>query len=393
MSPHIAESPVIPLGIPAATVIPTLPASVYPQTVQYRYLFADLLTNQILAELPLTGVSFSQQLNTAGTFTAKLQLSGIGAADLNVANATIPARTAVYVDRGGVLVWGGVLWKREFTSKDQTLTLIAREFESYFERRRITADVVFTGDQLAAVQSIVNTAQAATNGNIGVMVGSETSGVTVNRTIYGYEYKTVFTAIQDLSRTSTGFDFNIFVYYDASNNPAKLLRLGYPRYGKTYSATSLSATVFELPGNIIEYAWPEDGSLAANYIFTLGAGPNPGRLTYTAFDGSKIAAGWPLLEEQANYSDVADSTLLAGLGNGQVAVVSYPPTTIKITIPASSDPILGSYEVGDDARVRILDDRFTSQLDAIYRIVAFAVQVGDSNNAETVTITLTSTSN
>jgi hypothetical protein len=370
MSPHIAESPVIPLGIPAATVIPTLPASVYPQTVQYRYLFADLLTNQILAELPLTGVSFSQQLNTAGTFTAKLQLSGIGAANLN-----------------------GVLWKREFTSKDQTLTLIAREFESYFERRRITADVVFTGDQLAAVQSIVNTAQAATNGNIGVMVGSETSGVTVNRTIYGYEYKTVFTAIQDLSRTSTGFDFNIFVYYDASNNPAKLLRLGYPRYGKTYSATSLSATVFELPGNIIEYAWPEDGSLAANYIFTLGAGPNPGRLTYTAFDGSKIAAGWPLLEEQANYSDVADSTLLAGLGNGQVAVVSYPPTTIKITIPASSDPILGSYEVGDDARVRILDDRFTSQLDAIYRIVAFAVQVGDSNNAETVTITLTSTSN
>ena len=28
----------------------------------YRYLFADLLTNQILAELPLTKVQFSQQL-------------------------------------------------------------------------------------------------------------------------------------------------------------------------------------------------------------------------------------------------------------------------------------------------------------------------------------------
>jgi hypothetical protein len=359
---------------------------------QYRYLFADLLTNQILAELPLTAVSFSQQLNTSGSFTAKLQL--VNAANSNAIAATIPARTAVYVDRDGVLIWGGVLWSREYSSKDQSLTLLAGEFESYFEHRRITADAVFAGaDQLTAVQSIVNTAQTATNGNIGVVVGVETSGVTVNRTFYGYEYKTVFAAIQELSRSSTGFDFNIQVYYDSNGNPAKLLRLGYPRYGKKYSATSISSTVLELPGNAIDYTWPEDGSLAANYLYALGAGPNPGKLTYTAIDGSKIAAGWPLLEDQANHSDVSDPTLLAGLGNGQVAVISYPPTTIKITIPAQADPILGSYEVGDDARVRILDDRFTTQLDTVYRIVAFTVQVGDSNIPETVSLTLTTTTN
>jgi hypothetical protein len=360
----------------------------------YRYLFADLLTNSILAELPITNVNFTQQLNTSGTLTGELLLSGVNATALNVANATIPARTAVYVDRDGALVWGGILWSREYASAGQTLKFTAREFESYFERRRITADVVFNGtDQLTAVQSVINTAQSATNGNIGVTVGTETSGVLINRTVFGYEYKTVFSLVQDLSRSTTGFDFNIYVYYDSNGNPAKQLRLGYPRYGRKYSATSLTAPVFELPGNIIEYTYPEDGLITANYLYALGAGSNPSRLVATSFDGTKIAAGWPLLEEQANYSDVSDATLLANLASGQIAVVSYPPTTIKIAISPNNDPIFGSYEVGDDARVRILDDRFPTQLDTTYRIVAYNVTVGENNAPEIVTVTLTNTSN
>ena len=255
----------------------------------YRYLFADLLTNTILAELPLTKVQFSQQLNSAGTFSAELQLAGLQAANLNVANATIPGRTAIYVDRDGTLVWGGVLWNREYSSQSQSIRLNAGEFESYWNRRRITTDTVFSNtDQLTAVQTIVTNANAATNGNIGIAVGSETSGVLINRTFYGYEYKTVLAAIQDLSKSSTGFDFNIQVYYDSNGNPAKLLRLGYPRYGKIYSPTSPSVPVFELPGNIVEYTWPEDGSIAANYLYALGAGSNPGRLISTAYDGTKI---------------------------------------------------------------------------------------------------------
>ena len=360
----------------------------------YRYLFADLLSNQVIAELPLTNVNFTQQLNTAGTFTGEILLSGINAAGMNVANATIPARSAIYVDRDGVLVWGGVIWNREYSSSNQTLKVTAREFESYFERRRITADVVFSNtDQLTAVQSIINTAQAATNGNIGVAVGSETSGVLITRTIYGYEYKTVFSMIQDLSRSNNGFDFNVYVYYDANGNPAKLLRLGYPRYGQVYSATDSTIPVFELPGNIIEYTYPEDGTIAANTIYALGAGSNPGKLLSTGVDSTKLSTGWPLLEEQANYSDITDATLLGNLVNGQVAVVSYPPTTIKIAISPNNDPIFGSYEIGDDARVRILDDRFPTQLDTIYRIVAYNVTAGESNSPEIVTITLTNTSN
>jgi len=355
---------------------------------QYRYLFADLLTNSIIAELPLTGVNFTQQLNSIGTFTGHLLLSGINSAALNVPNATIPARTAIYVDRDGVLVWGGIIWNRTFSSKDQSLTITAREFESYFEKRVITTTNVFTNvDQLTIAQTLITQAQAVSSGNIGVTVGTETSGVLVSKTYYSYELKNVFSAIQDLSKSNAGFDFNIQVSYDSNSNPTKTLHLGYPRYGIAYSATSTTVPVLELPGNMVAYEYAEDGTLAANYVYAVGAGSNEGKLIATAVDGTKIAAGWPVIEVMQNYSDQTDGVLLGNLASGAVSAISYPPVILKAVIPTFVDPIFGSYNVGDDVRVRITDDRFPAGLDTYYRLTAYNVQVGE-DGPEEVTLTL-----
>ena len=363
-------------------------------TTQYRYLFADLVTNAILAELPITGVSFTQQLNSAGTFTAHLLLSGVNAAGLNVANGTIPGRTAVYVDRNGVLVWGGVIWNREYSSANQTLTFQAREFLSYFERRRITQTASYTNvDQLQLAQTIMSNSQSVAGGNIGLLynqnpASTNTSGILVSRTYYGYEYKTVLSAVQDLAKQTQGFDFEISVYYDGDANPAKSFNTYYPKVGTTYTSTSTTAPVFQLPGNIVEYQYPEDGSIAANTIYALGAGSNEGKLIQTATDSTKVSTGWPLLEEQANYSDITDATLLAGLASGQITAVSYPPTTLRVVAPPSQNPEFGTYKIGDEIRVIITDNRFPSTLDAIYRLVALSVTPGE-DGPERVTLTLT----
>jgi hypothetical protein len=360
----------------------------------YRYLFADLLTNSILAELPITNVSFTQQLNTAGTFTGNLLLSGVNAAGLNVANGTIPGRTAIYVDRNDALVWGGVLWNREYNSTTQTLTFQAREFLSLFERRRIITTAAYTNiDQLQLAQTIMSNAQGVTGGNIGMLYNQDsgstsTSGVLVSRTYYGYEYKQVLAAVQDLAKQTSGFDFEISVYYDGDGNPVKSFNTYYPKSGKTYSTTSTTAPVFQLPGNIVEYEYPEDATIAANTIYALGAGSNEGKLLATATDATKVSGGWPLLEDQANYSDLTDATLLAGLASGQVAAVSYPPTTLRVVAPPSQSPTFGTYEIGDEVRVIINDNRFPTTLDAIYRLVALSVTPGE-DGPERVTLTLT----
>lgn len=360
----------------------------------YRYLFADLLSNTVIAEIQLTGVSFTQQLNQAGTFQGHILLSGVNSAALNIPNSTIPGKCAVYVDRNDTLVWGGVIWGRNYNSNEQILSITAREFESYFERRRINTTVSFSGiDQLVVARTLMNDAQSQPYGDIGVIVGTETSGILVDRTYYDYELKTVYAAIQDLSRQEDGFDFNIRVAYNSSYQPTKTLQLGYPRIGTVYSETNASAPVFEFPaGNIVEYEYPEDGSIAANKLYALGAGSNEGKLISIQTDSTKYTDGWALLEEQANYSDITDQTVLDELATGQVNAVSYPPTVVKIVVPASQVPVFGTYSIGDDARLRILDNRFPNGLDEIYRIVGFNVQPGE-NGPERVTITLTQTTN
>lgn len=360
---------------------------------KYRYLLADLLTNEIIAELPFTGVSFTQQLNQAGTFSAHLLLSGIDAAAYNVDASTIPGRNAVYVDYDGVLIWGGIIWGREYDSQSQQLKISAREFESYFEHRRINTNQLFTNtDQLTIAQNLMALAQSVPSGNIGVQVGVETSGILLTRQYYSYELKTYFNALQDLSRAEDGFDFNIVVAYDGSGQPTKTLVLGYPRTGVVYSDSDPYATMFELPGNIVEYTYPEDGSIVGNTVYALGAGSNEGKIISIQNDATKITDGWPVLELSANYSDVTDQTYLNQLAIGQVNAVSYPPTTMRVVVPADVAPAFDTYSIGDDARIRITDNRFPNTLDTVYRIVGLSVQPGE-NGPERVTLTLTTTTN
>lgn len=365
-------------------------------TTTYRYLFADLLTNEIVGELPLTGVSFTQQLNTAGTFTAHILLSGINTAAFNVDNSTRPAYNCIYVDRNGTLVWGGVIWNRTYNSTSQTLSITAREFESYFERRLITTTSAYTNaDQLFIARDLITQAQAETNGDIGVIVGTETSGVLIDRVYYDYELKNVWQAIKDLSNQEDGFDFNISVDYDLiTNEPIKTLILGYPRTGNVDTGVGdINTPVFMFPaGNIVEYEYPEDGSIIGNQLHIVGAGSNEGKLLSVATNTTKLAEGWPLLQNQANYSDITDQTVLNELATGQVAVLASPPPIINIIVPAFVEPEFGTYEIGDDARLMIKDSRFPEGLDEIYRIVGLSVQPGE-DGPERVTITLTITTN
>ena len=363
-------------------------------TTTYRYLFVDLPTNTIIAELPLTGVGFTQQLNQAGTFSGHLLLSGLNAAAFNIDASTIPGKCGIYVDRNGILVWGGVIWGRSYNSADQTLTFTAREWISYFERRRITTTTNFSNtDQLVIAKTLIEDAQNEPYGDIGILyntAGQTSSGVLVDRVYYDYELKTVFNAIQDLSRQDDGFDFDIDIEYDGVTGlPTKAFNTYFPRSGTAYDPNDPEALVFQFPaGNVVEYEYPEDGSIAANTIYALGAGSNEGKLISIAQNSAFLLDGWPLLEDQANYSDITDQTVLDELAAAQVIAVSYPPTTIKMVVPPYVVPEYGTYEVGDDARVMIYDNRFPEGLDAIYRIVGISVQPGE-DGPERATLTLT----
>lgn len=362
-------------------------------TTQYRYLFCDLVTNDVLAELPLTGVSFTQVLNSPGTLNAHLLISDVRENKYDIQGSTIPARTAIYVDRNGVLVWGGILWLRTYNSETQTLSFSAREFDSYLERRRISSTTNFTNvDQLTIAETLVNQAQAITGGNIGLIVPTNTSGVLVSRTYYNYELKNLYEGLKDIATQSDGFDFAVDVAYDSGGNPTKTLTLSYPYRGVTYNPASSTALVFELPGNMVMYEYPEDGAILANTMWGIGPGSNEGKLIANASIPSQIDAGWALLEDTTTYNDTFDATLLANLTTAEVYAKQNPVTAIKIVVPAYADPVLGSYKTGDQCLLRITDARFPDTgtgfgLAKIQRILAINVQPGE-DAPERVTLTL-----
>lgn len=368
-------------------------------TAEFRYVMTNLYQsgstpNPIIAELPFTDVSFTQQLNSIGTFQGHVLLSGINTTNLNVYNGTIPGKTILWVlytdpvTYASVPVWSGVIWAREYDSSSQTLSIGAQEMMSLYNRRRISTTKDYSAtfyDPMYIAYELMKYAEALPHGKTGLTYNTNTSVYATKKLYEGYELKSVYQAIKDLA--SNFFDFKIAPLVSGGNLINRFY-LGDP-LGTVYSASSLLAPVFQFPGNLIEYKFPEDASGAANKLYGLGYGANNKKIIARAIDPTKITTGdWPLLEDTANYVDIGDLQLLKDLTLGQLNAISYPPTTIEVVIPPYVDPIYTSYNIGDQVRMDIKDDYFPAGLNGeILRIVAISVQPGE-NGPSRVTLTL-----
>lgn len=164
---------------------------------QYRVLCADLVGtgNQIREELPISDLQFSYILNAAGTFSGTISLDHPKCTRDNLD----PGATAIYIERGGQLVWGGILWSAQVDTAERKLHLAGEGFWSYFKRRviknrigmtnvtasasntyRPNADVVNTG--IAGTPDAVNFWNDLKNTTVNTLIGvlSNTPGARMN---------------------------------------------------------------------------------------------------------------------------------------------------------------------------------------------------------------------
>lgn len=383
----------------------------------YRYLTTDLLSNTVIGELPLTGVTWGQALNAAGNFNGHMMLSDSRIQNVlgtyNASNVftldyvTTPAKTGLYVERDGVIVWGGVIWARTYDSSSQTLSLVAREFESYLERRRISAASVggYSGanvwaagtDQFTIVKTLVDNAQTAANGNIGIStagIGSSGQGIANVLAIYDYEKRNLFDTILQLSQQNApyGFDFNITCAYDSTYTLTRTMNCYYPRKGLGVSG-NFNNPMLEFPSVMVAYSYPEDGSSLVNQLFGVGPGNNEGQYISVATSGASFTAGFPLLEDVASFTQVPDPRMVDQLSLAQVNARYVPVTVMSASWVPTTEPTTGQYvapnigdfTTGDFFRIRITDDRFPNTLDTALRLSKFDVRVGDDGTAEMIT--------
>lgn len=108
-------------------------------SVSYKYILTNLLTNKVIAEVPFVDVTWGRALKSAGSFSGDIAVTD-ETAYLNLYETTMPAKTAIYVMRNDVCVWGGIIWSRNYKAKERKLTVSGLEFTSYFAHRKIWKD-------------------------------------------------------------------------------------------------------------------------------------------------------------------------------------------------------------------------------------------------------------
>lgn len=365
-------------------------------------------SNSIMAELPFTGVNFTSQLNSNGTFQGHVLLSGLNSSQLNAYDGTVPGKTVLWVlytdpeTLTSIPVWSGVIWAREYDSASQTLSISAQEMMSLYNRRRINLTQDFTNnpsdplgyDPAYIAEKLMVFAELESYGGTGLSFSVGTTTYRTKKIYYGYELKTVAQAIKDLS--ANFFDYRIKPFI-MDGNLVNVFSLA-QTLGTTYSTTSPIATVLQFPGNIVSYKFPEDASSAANRLYGLGYGANNSKIIAVAIDSSKFNSPdyFPLLEDTTNFIDIGELKLLKDLTLGQLNAISYPPTTVEVVLPPYIDPFYPSYNVGDQVRLMIKDDYFPSGIDTTgttgqlkpFRIMAISVNPGE-NGPSRITLTLT----
>ena len=337
----------------------------------YTYLFCDLRTDTLLAELPLANVSYSFELNGIGTLRGTIPYND-ETLPLDPETASTPARTAVYVDRDGVLVWGGIVWTRQDAAGGKQIQ--ASEFLSYYLHRYVKktlstdtslllnpAYVDLGGQRLYADQkyivwSLLRYATDQPGGAIGINIDPLTPpahGITRSATYFGYERPQIYKAIADLAAADDGFDFTIEVAWtSAANNQAPMrtrkARTWFPRRGRSAADSGLVFSKGGGYGSILSYDWPEDGTSVVTEMSGLGAGSGEARIVKTATATDLIDSGWPLLEGVQTYDGVIDEAQVQGLTNADLTAQSdsVQPT---FEVSADGDPEFGSYSVGDEA--------------------------------------------
>lgn len=339
---------------------------------EYTYTAYDWATKVPILDLPLTGVTFDDPLNADGSLTGELSLDRRAADRLD---ATDPARTLLCVDREGVLVWGGWNWQRSWSKSSRKMKLTAGQFGSYFARRILRANLDYVNvDQFAIADALITYAQGISGGNVGLILGSNgSSGVLRERHYIATEGKFIGELLKQLSAVENGFDFGFDVQY-SSGLPQFTFNKHYPQRGLTKAGTDL---IFEYPGNIITYEWPEDGSQKSNYTYEIGGQPegtdsgNSGPIVATADDAADRPA-YPLLETLINRSDVSQVATLQGYANEDLRMRKQPVTVPTITVRGDVPPYFGSITTGSWCLINITDERFPEKSDGSPGLSAYA---------------------
>lgn len=322
----------------------------------YTVFVTDILTGRRLCEsLPIAIDQFTWSINAPGTFSG----TGSFAAQPDLMAYLVRRKHALWVDRDGRLVWGGILYEVDPDITSRTARIGASGFLSYFDRTPIETTLAYVAtDQLTIATSLIDYAQSGFNQNVRVTYTVPTSsGVLRDRTYNWWDNKYVGSALVDLAQVDGGFEFiEGYNYGPDGVTPVPVIVIGYPTVGR--SSTKLLWTYNDsypggAAGNVATYTWPFNGANSANRVIEQGAGEGSEMLSVTLANSVETSVGYPRYTTTISRQDVSETDTLIAHGVVDLAELVGDRVVPTFTVRASSSPMLGEWMLGDVARFRL----------------------------------------
>lgn len=350
---------------------------------EFRYLFADLLTNRVNLEVPCYGVSYNGLLNKASDGTCSINLDRSGYNNQDVIDATVPGKTAMYIDRDGVLIWGGIVWSRTYQAQAKVFSYTLQTFESYAYKVAIEETLAYADeDQRNILCELFVHMQQKLQTDIGIQVDPGypfTPSITRTVTFDVNDAWTYGKAIDYMIEYDQGFDYYIDVFYAEDGSIGRRIRTD----NVLGAAVENTGLVFDYPGgNVSNYWWPENASRGAVSVIGYGSGDIT-KLTSKVTQTDLLDAGFPNIQEIYSNSDVSVQATLDSQTAQQGRLLRIPITVPTVELNPNTVPV-GTWQMGDYAKLEIEDARFPAGLNTTVRVIGYEAQPPSSDEPETI---------
>jgi hypothetical protein len=341
----------------------------------YALWLADTRTGKMLWRLPMQTLSWSSKLNDIGTLRATLAiektwdtLSDQDERDPRILLREIisgPWRFSLVLKWGNNTVWAGPYINMSRPSPDH-IELNGAEIAKIFTKRPlikpgatsavdVTADTVFSGATKSHVAAaLITQAMSGTGYNLPITVTDLTAPGTDGRIYYGYDLANYWEKLSALMAEVDGPE----IRFDPQVSPGVdgdylswVTQIGGPHVGRSVTTWVFDSSVNSVVGMDV------DGSTMALGVWSGGSGQSRDRLVAHAQDASLLNIGWPMIEEVDNsHTSEVVYPVLASQASAGLAAHKQPITSFRTLVPADSDPMVGTYRVGEDFAIDIHDD-------------------------------------
>lgn len=338
-----------------------------------RVRLCDLRTGRRILDIPFLSASWTSEINTAESVSAKVDLNDRRIRRLGLYNASWPGRTALIVEDEHLSV-GGPIWTRRYDRDEGTLELTGKGLWSYFDYRTLLPLMADT-DNLVNPDGTANTAfdtnltamsyetiakrwiqqsMRWTGGDLPIVFQEDVPG-TYRRNVKGAELKLIGDMLTNLTGVENGPDIRFQPRRQQDGLGYEWMFIcGHPRITST-TVTKWDASVSRSPvtGLVVE----DDASNLASIDWQTGGASSDQAIIERAVDHGLTDAGFPLYERAESLSSsVIDQQTALRHASESLRTSRIPQRTWSFDV--RRDHRLGIYDAGYPASVKTRGDPY-----------------------------------